>query len=261
MKKNRMLRIASVMLVLAIITTCVISGTFAKYVTSGSGSDSARVAKWGIKIAVTGDEMFKNTYAKDDGETEIENTVVGQASALVVAPGTKSANGKGLRIKVTGQSETAVRLTFDMADTFTDIVLPAGTYADQTAFVESGSSLVSAGTFDVATAYYPVEYKLTGTVSIGGTLTIAPSTPMTLTEIRTFLNGRTRDIAPNTDINIDLTLTWEWKFNDDADHWQKDTYLGAAANDDNLKKNSEGQSNGVSTDISYSLTVKAEQID
>ena len=44
MKKNKMMRIASVLLVAVILTTCAISGTFAKYVTSGNGSDNARVA-------------------------------------------------------------------------------------------------------------------------------------------------------------------------------------------------------------------------
>ena len=46
MKKNKMMRIASALLVAVILTTCAISGTFAKYVTSTPGSDSARVAKF-----------------------------------------------------------------------------------------------------------------------------------------------------------------------------------------------------------------------
>lgn len=50
MKKNKIMRIASVLLVAVILTTCAISGTFAKYVTSGSGSDTARVAKFGVTV-------------------------------------------------------------------------------------------------------------------------------------------------------------------------------------------------------------------
>ncbi|MFR0985955.1 MAG: hypothetical protein ACLSFZ_04975 [Frisingicoccus sp.] len=45
MKKNRMMRLASSLLVLTLLTTCVISGTFAKYTTQAGGSDTARVAK------------------------------------------------------------------------------------------------------------------------------------------------------------------------------------------------------------------------
>ena len=65
MRKNRMMRLASVLLVLCLLTTSVISGTFAKYVTTVGGRDEARVARWGFTgenadIAIT--ELFKETY-------------------------------------------------------------------------------------------------------------------------------------------------------------------------------------------------------
>ena len=86
MKKNKMMRIASVLLVAVILTTCAISGTFAKYVTSGNGSDNARVAKFGVTLTGTAD-TFKETYAKDDNTFTLEaNTVV--STEDVVAPGT-----------------------------------------------------------------------------------------------------------------------------------------------------------------------------
>ena len=49
MKKNRMMRLASILLVLVLLSTSVISGTFAKYITTNSASDSARVAHWGFE--------------------------------------------------------------------------------------------------------------------------------------------------------------------------------------------------------------------
>ena len=56
MKKNMMMRL-SIFLVLGILlTTCVISGTFAKYTTSNNGSDSAKVAAWGLTIDVENSE-------------------------------------------------------------------------------------------------------------------------------------------------------------------------------------------------------------
>ena len=51
MKKNRMMRLASILLVCVLLTTSVISGTFAKYTTSQDASDSARVAHWGFDAA------------------------------------------------------------------------------------------------------------------------------------------------------------------------------------------------------------------
>ena len=62
MKKNKMMRLASVLLVLTLLSTSVISGTFAKYITTDSANDSARVAKWGVVASVKGD-LFGQTYA------------------------------------------------------------------------------------------------------------------------------------------------------------------------------------------------------
>jgi hypothetical protein len=73
-----MMRIASALLVAVLLTTCAISGTFAKYVTSASSHDSARVAHWGFKeTTFTIDDLFEKAY-----------TNVG-ASADVIAPGTE----------------------------------------------------------------------------------------------------------------------------------------------------------------------------
>ncbi len=82
MKKNVMMRVASALLVAVLLTTCTISGTFAKYTTQATGSDSARVAYWGIQndASITFD-LFKNTY---------DGTVTGEDSADVVAPGTSN---------------------------------------------------------------------------------------------------------------------------------------------------------------------------
>ena len=78
MKKNKAMRLASALLVLTLLTTCVISSTFAKYVTSANSSDSARVAKWGFQpttIDIT--DLFKTAYDKNV-----------QGKADVIAPGT-----------------------------------------------------------------------------------------------------------------------------------------------------------------------------
>ena len=66
MKKNRMLRTASALLVLTLLTTSTIGGTFAKYVTSGRATDTARVAKWGVEIKTSG-SLYSNAYAKAEG--------------------------------------------------------------------------------------------------------------------------------------------------------------------------------------------------
>lgn len=92
MKKNRMMRLASVLLVLCMLTTCVISGTFAKYTTTASGSDTARVAKWDIKLEESAmSETFTfdlfNTV-KDSNGTDNETDVKAGENETIIAPGT-----------------------------------------------------------------------------------------------------------------------------------------------------------------------------
>ncbi len=200
MKKNRMMRLASVLLVAVILTTCAISGTFAKYVASGNGSDSARVAKFGVTVTGTG-ETFAKTYEKHDGSfTVAANTVV--STEDVVAPGT---SGSMAAFTLTGTPEVAVKVTF------------AGT-------LELGDKWV-----DSASAYYcPIEVTVGSTVFKGTTYASAA-------EFETAVNDKiatySKDYAANTDlstIGVDApAISWKWAFtgNDDV----KDTYLGDQA--------------------------------
>ncbi len=85
MKKNVMMRTASALLVLVLLTTCIISGTFAKYITSAEGSDSARVAYWGFDKAASIDiDLFDGEYKNADNKT----TVKSSNNENVIAPGT-----------------------------------------------------------------------------------------------------------------------------------------------------------------------------
>ena len=67
MKKNIMMRLSALLLVAVLLTTCVISGTFAKYVTTDQETDSASVAKWGVTVDVAGDTTAITEY---DGSAE-----------------------------------------------------------------------------------------------------------------------------------------------------------------------------------------------
>lgn len=83
MKKTKFMRAALLLLVLTLITSCFVGGTFAKYTTKAEGSDSARVAKWGFQpTSITMTDLFKTAYgttvkAGDKPQTD------------VIAPGTK----------------------------------------------------------------------------------------------------------------------------------------------------------------------------
>lgn len=111
MKKNRMMRAASAMLLAVLLTTCAISGTFAKYTTTAEANDSARVAKWGITAEVTGN-AFSNSYEADNkvtlrNGTTLQTSVQSDDNANVVAPGT---SGTFATVELDGNPEVAVNI-------------------------------------------------------------------------------------------------------------------------------------------------------
>ena len=207
MKKNKMMRIASALLVAVILTTCAISGTFAKYVTSGNGSDVARVAKFGVTVTGTAD-TFKETYEKNDaGFTLAANTVV--STEDVVAPGT---SGTMAAFTITGTPEVAVRVSF------------AGTLELGDKWVDSNSDY-----------YCPIE------VTVGDT-TFKGTTYSSADEFEAAVNAKIATYSKDYEANKDLStiggdapvISWKWAFegNDDV----KDTYLGDQAATANAAK-------------------------
>lgn len=136
--KNNMLRMASAMLVLTLLTTGVIGGTFAKYVTVATASDTARVAKWGVVIEASG-SLYSDAYAtqtvapggdlpaswNDKSDNKKISVAAGTEKDNIVAPGTKSYEN-GLSFSVSGQPEVAVKV--ETAINAEDIFLKAGHY-------------------------------------------------------------------------------------------------------------------------------------
>ena len=173
MKKNKMMRIASVLLVAVLLTTSIISGTFAKYVTSTSTVATATVAKFGVTASATG-TLFNETYATDDTSVSDSDTdsISVKSTAKVVAPGTK--NTDGLTFAFTGTPEVDVKITFAIQSGYKDVFLKGSSLPDKTT---SGT-----GTFDLTGEYHPIKFTLKN-----GTTTVAEGT---LSQIATTLARR-----------------------------------------------------------------------
>ncbi len=170
MKKNKMLRIASILLVVTLLSTCVISGTFAKYVTKAEGEDQARVAKWGILLTMEGDKMFAEKYKADDttfvsqdGEklsVRLDADDYDGDITDLVAPGTTN---DGFKASIVGKPEVAVRYTLHIDNDWTDVVLPEGTYTDFTKLCDKNEDGVLGyeDTFTLTKDYCPVKWDIT----------------------------------------------------------------------------------------------------
>ena len=169
MKKNKMMRIASVLLVAVLISTCAISGTFAKYVTKTEGTDKARVAKWGILLTLDADELFAPEYEADDDSYEGTGdwegiTVKADNEDNLVAPGTEMKDGIVATVKGTPEVATRYALIID-TNKVKDVILPAGTYTDYTELVkdENSGEYAYSKTFKLDKDYTPVKWDISVT--------------------------------------------------------------------------------------------------
>lgn len=220
--KKSMLRIASVLLVAVMLTTCIISGAFAKYVTNTeSYAENARVAKWGITLAAiaadTDTTGFTKTYAADDEDTEIENTVV--STVEVLAPGTEG-TFSSMQITDSGR-EVAVRAeikaNFELGANWT-----AGGAYYCPVVVTVGSTEVDGADYDTADEFeQAVEAAIIAEFS-GETYTYSEDDEADDGKVTKTFDYETTDNLTKT-----VALSWAWAFEgDDA----KDTALGTAAN-------------------------------
>ena len=207
MKKNTMMRIASVLLVVVLLTTSVISGTFAKYVTSGGAADTARVAEFGVVVVATADNIFDAKYATTDTEG-YAGWSVDAGTDDVVAPGTTKANLTDLTL--TGTPEVAVRVGYTATLTLENWEDKDGNLYCPLIFTVEGN-----------------EFK----IGVDGINTIA--------DLKTAVEGAvancSNDYAPNTNLaetastNDAPTITWSWPYSTSPENDVKDTYLGDVA--------------------------------
>lgn len=139
MKKNRMMRLGAILLVCVLMTTAVISGTFAKYTSSATVTDSAKVAKWSVLVGtedIAGNttktlniDLFSTVLGTEDGEEEQD---ILNNNGSLIAPGTKGS----FDIVLTNSSE--VNATYDLTFTLDNddnipIVFTGMTNEDDTA--------------------------------------------------------------------------------------------------------------------------------
>lgn len=247
MKKNRFIKLASGLLVLCLMTTCVIGATLAKYTTAKDTQDSARVAKWGVRITAATNSAFATEYTKHDtgyaGDLSVESS---SSSEKVVAPGT---NGLAAQFSISGTPEVAVRLSFAMTD-ITEVKLTAGTYTN-----------TDGATVTLSSEYNPIKWTLKKNDT-----NVEGAVDLTLAEMATFLSRYTLDYAPNADLSTTVPtykLYWAWTFNVNTDADKADSILGdLAAEVTGIKKGSSDiAASDYSTKVSYKLTITATQID
>lgn len=225
MKKNKAMRMASALLVLTLLTTCVISSTFAKYTTSAEGSDSARVAKWGFEAeddSVVLDDLFAKVYTSANGDT------VKSANAdKVIAPGTENAVDFSFAYNTTSNTIAAPEVAY----TFTVAVDTDGSDTAKLDADESFKWTLDGNKYNKLEELVAAIKALSGDPS--GSKVYAPGeVPAAFYGAAAAVNGAAQH-----------TIGWEWAFEGQD---VKDTELG---NMDALEN------------VSIKITVTATQVD
>lgn len=192
MKKNKVIRLATVLLVLTLLTTSVVSGTFAKYTTEDKASDMARVAKWGVELQAVGnlfsDSYYNTAVLQNDANLSVQSY---NQTDDVVAPGTSNTEGFTFKLNGTPEVKTETKFLISaqnifLADNQYGMMIPVDSdvvnetnfrelYNDL--FTKSGTTYTrcsadgwsSSATYytledwvNVAADYYPVVYTLAG---------------------------------------------------------------------------------------------------
>ena len=296
MKKNKAMRLASCLLVLTLLTACMISGAFAKYVSTDTSTDTARVAKWGVTAQISG-TLFGKTYngLTGTGDNEIGVTSKSVSSTdNVVAPGTQ--NTTGMTLSITGTPEVASKITAasTTGSTPSDIWLKAGKYGvlakaeGVTANNVTDYYVKTSGTYEKASsytnsetyyklinkAYYQIKWALTKKGEPTDNYNIANIADLYTAIETAFKNGSSdTSKAPGTTLDTTYTIKWKWDFDDTAASGKNDgadTILSTILTQDTDKvvvKTTDDTNytaivaDDYSTNLSIDMTLAVTQVD
>src|SRR5665647_112662 len=124
--KKLILKLSVLVMVLTLVTLPLVSGTYAKYATAASGSDTARVAKWGVNTTQEIANLFAASY---------DNVADGTVGLGIIAPGTAGST----IFTITGTPEVDYHLEIAVTAAYTGLWKS-----------------------DAVTDYYPVLFSLDG---------------------------------------------------------------------------------------------------
>ncbi len=254
-RKNNKKTAVIVALLLALIALLCFGGyTFSKYVTSGKGSGTANVAKWGYTASVDTTKLFGEEYKYDAAKAA--STVDGTGANLtvkadtakrnLVAPGTAGS----MTFKVGGKAEVRALLSMGIdTHTYKDVVLKIKK-TDETAYTE----------------YRPVKWTLK---KVGVAEAVAENVTLAKVAEKIAEESINTTYAPN-DVLAETTyeLSWAWAFQDttgsvlDLSIDQVDTILGqmAAGVTGYTPAGYEIDVANSSTELAFTFTIQVSQL-
>lgn len=143
-----MIRIALILLCLVMVSIHLMSGMYARYTTKASGSDSARVAKFDVKITGDATDLEVSCTANDDGSYKI--TVENHSEVAV---------SYTISVNKTGQGFDASAVSADL-DSNVGTLAVGGQAAHELTFTVNDWSAITA-TMDGESGEVPLNFTVT----------------------------------------------------------------------------------------------------
>ena len=235
MKKNKLFLLGLFVVFAAVLSLSLVSNTLAKYTTSESGSDTARVAKWGIVMTVTGNEVL---YDDDKSTNDVNAKVL---SNTLAAPGTHQ---KLTTVALTGTPEVAYEITVNVNLNLQNWNVTGGEYCPLV-FNVDGTEIKMGGDIDsVAKLEAAVEKAILKAIAGGDASTATTGTGDYLTGF-TYTQSFAPNVAVPESANA-VAVDWTWAFEGAGVDDAKDTELG---------------NNATPATIDFKLSITVEQID
>ena len=128
MKDNKLTKVVLIALLIAMIGLIVIAGSYARYTTTISGTDTATVAKFKVGSNTTSStfDLFTTAVKEADGSTADTDVAEGK-----IAPGT----GGKFKVDLTNDSDVTVDYTLSLKETSNTSNIPVEYSLDGTTYV------------------------------------------------------------------------------------------------------------------------------
>ena len=111
-KTSKTARITMLLVVLCLISTAMLSGTFAKYTSEFAGEDTALIAKWDISVTDGEDNVLGGVQSLDLFKHAFnQNIITGAGTDKIIAPGVSG----DFTLKVENIGDVAAEVVFDLA--------------------------------------------------------------------------------------------------------------------------------------------------
>ena len=195
-RSSMMVRLVAALAVTMMFTMCFVGGAFAKYTSSGTGTDTATVAKWSFKVGET-DIATTDTFTFDlfktikDSDGSNNETEMNPVDGSIIAPGTQGSFDLGLTnasqvtaqyaidYTVTNNNDIPVKFSVDGGTTWTN-------YLADVAASDSTKLAANSGTTTITVQWkWAFDGDDTTDTNLGkvGTATLEVSAKVTATQV------------------------------------------------------------------------------